>query len=986
MADGEIRIDARIDDEEVEKGLNDIEKDVDKSLKKIEKQFDKSSTNVNADIKNVSSTAKSELENKIADSAEKAAQSLQSELGKGLIKMREILSKNLKLSENDLKEFSKISVNLLKNGFGDSAEHAANSIIKIKQQLGKLSPAEIEELALSTLELTRNFDVKLDNAIDKVIKVMNEFKVDGKTAINIVEAELTALGQEAKNTSNKIDKANNDAKKSFKDLANAVKETGEKVKDLGGKITAGLTLPIAGVGGIAAKAAIDFDSAMSKIQNALGETEKQSEQLAELAELVWRDGFGESLDDVVNALIQVKQNMKDLPNSEIKEATKNALILAQTYDSEVNEVTRAGNNLMKHFGLTAKESFDLMAFGAQNGLNFSNELFDNLSEYAPLFSDLGFSAKEYFQLLIQGADQGIYNLDFLNDLVKEFNIRIRDGSKTTEEAVAQLSSGTQDLFKRFKNGEVTAKDMFNAIIADLKNLDEYTANIIGVELFGTKWEDMGGDVVLALGGIDGELKNLDGTMSDMAKVSEETFGQRLSSMMRETQAALKPFSDIILDIADKYMPKIIQKIQELSNWFRQLNPAIQQGIIIFGGLIAILGPLLAVIGFIIQGIGVLIPIFTALASPIGIVIGLIAGLIALFTYLWTTNEQFREAIIEIWNGIVEGLTEILTPFIESFVELWTTLKDTLIEIGTELWEFLVELWDTHLKGIVENVTQFVEKVFELVRILWEDYVKPAFESALEFLVDLWNGGFGKMVRKVIEFIASLAKNATELFNKFIMPIVNFLAQVLQPAFSIAFNTILGFFGGFFNSVGEIVSGILKVFDGVITFITGVFTLNWEKAWEGVKKIFSGIWDTFVAIVKAPINVIIGLINGFIKGLNKIKIPNWVPGVGGKGINIPLIPQLAKGGNVFGDGAFIAGEAGPELFEKKGAQVRVTPLTDAQKSQVNGYGKTSTPANINLMLGNREYNVFVDDIMNTSTRKQYRLKRGKGVGGVIYDNI
>lgn len=93
---------------------------------------------------------------------------------------------------------------------------------------------------------------------------------------------------------------------------------------------------------------------------------------------------------------------------------------------------------------------------------------------------------------------------------------------------------------------------------------------------------------------------------------------------------------------------------------------------------------------------------------------------------------------------------------------------------------------------------------------------------------------------------------------------------------------------------------------------GIFTGDWSRVWEGVKGIFSGVWEAIKGIAKGAMNGIIDIINGLIGGLNKLKIPDWVPGVGGKGINIPLIPKFAKGTPRTPD-TFIAGEKGAELI-------------------------------------------------------------------------
>jgi hypothetical protein len=118
----------------------------------------------------------------------------------------------------------------------------------------------------------------------------------------------------------------------------------------------------------------------------------------------------------------------------------------------------------------------------------------------------------------------------------------------------------------------------------------------------------------------------------------------------------------------------------------------------------------------------------------------------------------------------------------------------------------------------------------------------------------------------------------------------------------------------------IIDAIMGVFQGLIDFLKAVFTGDWKAAWEAVVNIFRNIIDGIVAIFKFPINLIITGINTFLGGLNKLKIPDWVPGIGGKGINIPLIPMLAKGSDSAPD-TFIAGEAGPELITNaKGSKV------------------------------------------------------------------
>lgn len=157
-----------------------------------------------------------------------------------------------------------------------------------------------------------------------------------------------------------------------------------------------------------------------------------------------------------------------------------------------------------------------------------------------------------------------------------------------------------------------------------------------------------------------------------------------------------------------------------------------------------------------------------------------------------------------------------------------------------------------------------------------------------------------------------------------------------------FNFLGGYLGGFFDGVianfKNFYNAGKRIFSGLLDFITGVFTGNWSKAWQGLVDIFGGIFDGIIAVGKAPINAMIGLINGFIGGLNNIKIPKWVPGIGGKSFSISKLPYLAQGGHLI-NGQAIVGEAGPELLTVKNGKTTVTPLSDEEKRRGGG-GKVS----------------------------------------------
>jgi TP901 family phage tail tape measure protein len=244
--------------------------------------------------------------------------------------------------------------------------------------------------------------------------------------------------------------------------------------------------------------------------------------------------------------------------------------------------------------------------------------------------------------------------------------------------------------------------------------------------------------------------------------------------------------------------------------------------------------------------------------------------------------------------------------------------ETLAIIGLYAKDFVVALWNTvsaigaQTAAWIANKVQVAAQAVGLLALKAAQIVNTGITWAMTAAQWALNAAFiaspiGWVVLSIGALIAAgvlLYKNwdvikakAVELWNK--------LMEVFRPIVDYIKNTFITAF-----------EGLKTVFNGIIQFITGVFTGNWQKAWEGVRNIFSGIFQYLGAIFKTPINAVITLINKAIQGINKldIKIPDWVPLLGGKGfeINIPEIPMLAKG-SIDAPDMFIAGEKGPELI-------------------------------------------------------------------------
>ena len=223
----------------------------------------------------------------------------------------------------------------------------------------------------------------------------------------------------------------------------------------------------------------------------------------------------------------------------------------------------------------------------------------------------------------------------------------------------------------------------------------------------------------------------------------------------------------------------------------------------------------------------------------------------------------------------------------------------------------------------------------------------------------------------------LAYNKVEWFRNGVNAFFQGVSDVAVEVFNFIGGYISGVFEGLWTNISNVFEAGKRIFTGFIDFITGIFTGDWEKAWSGVVNIFGGIFDGIVAIAKMPLNNMIGLINGFIRGLNNIKVPKWVPGVGGKSFSIGELPYLAKGGHVL-NGQAIVGEAGPELLSNKNGKTTVTPLSDEEKRK--GIGGKVQPSKVeqHIHIGNVDANNPSE--LNKMNRKFYRASK-QALGGV-----
>lgn len=330
--------------------------------------------------------------------------------------------------------------------------------------------------------------------------------------------------------------------------------------------------------------------------------------------------------------------------------------------------------------------------------------------------------------------------------------------------------------------------------------------------------------------------------------------------------------------------------------------------------------------------------------------------------LWTAFWTDLDVGIQTWGQpIIDGVTKL-------FNSIWKDAIDPAVKQASKIWadfsKILLDLWNEYGKPLVDNIGQFVTTTIALFQSIWDNVLEPIITPFLETLSWLWDNHIKGMIKTIGEFVMKLVNGALEIYNKFIAPVVMWLLEKLKPAFSFIGTLVSGVMGTILGVISDVVKGIFKVFGGLIDFITGVFTGNWRKAWNGVKDIFKGIIDGLAGIFKAPINLIIDGINAFIGGLNKIKIPDWVPVVGGKGFHIDKLPKLAQGGVIDKPTIAMIGEAGKEaVIPLENNTGWITELAN----QLNGKTGNGQPIQLVVKIGE---DTILDKIVDGINQKSF----------------
>lgn len=634
----------------------------------------------------------------------------------------------VKIEEQKTEKLKEESNKNIKNT-EQATEKIAEAWIEAGKDAEKAMDIDIKEKGITV-------DVKADTsaAENKIKEVSRDKNIDVDVNADVSDAEnsIEGLGDTAEKVGNKMGDAlgnvGGSLKSAFSDAANEsiplVGKVGELTSGLSGSAAAAIGVGAAavGVGALAVGTANDISGAMNDFIAITGKSTEETERYQAVMEDIYANNYGENFSDIGQAMADVTKQLGDMDDASLQNVTESAFALRDTFGYDITESTRAAKAMVDNFGVSGEEAMNLIASGAQNGLDYSGELLDSISEYSVQFDKMGLGAEDMFAIFQKGAESGAFSLDKVGDAVKEMSIRVVDGSETTKQGFELLGLNADEMAQKFAAGGETAKEAFNETLDALAAMEDPIAqNTAGVDLMGTMWEDLGPEAVTALAEIEEGAYTTSDAMNQIKDVKYDDLGSMFEELKRNVEVLLIPLGEALLPVLSTLIDSVL-------------------------------------------------PILTGLLGP----------LISLFA-------------------------ELLTPILNLIQQALQPLMDAFL-----------------------------------------------------FLMD-----------------------------NVISPFILLVTGLLVPAFS-------GALDGMLKTAKDIIGNITNIFRNIIDFVKNVFTGDWKAAWENVKDIFKSIVDGLGNIFKAPLNFIIDGINGFLGGLNNIKIPDWVPGVGGKGFNIPKIPRLKVG--------------------------------------------------------------------------------------------
>lgn len=806
------------------------------------------------------------------------------------------------------------------------------SELRAVERLLKLDPGNVvlvqqkQELLAESVGNTKDKLNTLEKAQEQVNRQFQEGKIDAEQyrefqrELEKTKASLASAEGELESFATQADDTREKSGKSGLEIAEAgamAKESGEQAQQGAAgwsalsKGAAAAAAGVAAVGGAVAtgfgyavSVADDAKGAMNDFQAATGLTGEAADGFHESMKSIYNANFGESFEDIGEAMAVVQKNSRLVDPSKTEKLTKSAIGLRDTFGYDIQEQMRAVNQLIDQFGISGEEAFGLIAQGAQDGwLDKNGDMLDTINEYSVHFKQLGLDAVDMFNSLANGAYSGTFSVDKCGDAIKEFGIRVKDG--TADEAFTRLGLSADATTQSFAQGGDAAKEAFSKVTTQLFALeDPLLQNQLGVQLFGTMWEDLGAEGVAALADITGEFSTTSDAQQKINQVKYDTFGEAVTGLGRVLQTsfvlpigeqALPIFNDFIGNLtagaisadgdASKMAASVGDAISQMAGQMGEILPQIADfAISILSGLASGIAEALPVL---VDQVMVILPgIISALLSQLPLLLeAAVQIIVSLANGIARAIPTLLPQITQVVLSIVNTLVASLPLLVQAGVQLLLALVQAIPVVVEQLIVALPTIIDTILTALLEALPLLLEAAISLFQALVEaiPVVIEALITALPTIIDT-------IITTLIEALPLLLDAAIELLMAIvdalptiIRALVVELPRIIRTITSTLINNLplliqaaVQLFMGIIQAIPQITVELVKNMPLIISsIIEGLSAGIGQMAQMGLNLI-KGLWQGISDAGKWLMDQISGFFGGVVDGIKKffgIKSPS-----------------------------------------------------------------------------------------------------------------
>lgn len=676
-----------------------------------------------------------------------------------------------------------------------------------------------QKLLEQEIEASKRKQETLTQKLDLAKKAYGENSDEARklaTQLTNTQTDTVKLQTEAKNLSNALEENVQD----LEAAGESAKEAGEGYTVAKGAMANLVSDGVKNLGSALSEIGTDSDAASARFAAATGTAADSMDEYNQVMQEIYKDNFGESLTDIAEKMTKVKEVTKEVDPSQLKTLTENAITLEDTFGMDMTETLRGVNSLMSHFGLSATEAFDLMASGAQQGLNYTDELGDNVSEYAGKFAEAGYTADEYFQLLKNGSEGGAYNLDKVNDAINEVTTRLGDGTiadtmtqideKTGEvkDGTGVWSQKTEELFAKWQTGGATQKEVVSSIVTDIQNAKtEQDKMNLAALAFGTMAEDGGTQFIQSISSVGDSFSDTKGKMDEVANTRYDDVGSSLEGLGRTLK------QDIIQPIVTDAIPKVTEIIEKVSNNVPLIVAKLQEMQPIITAIAVVIGVLTTAMALQSAVTGVkaameaaetttlwgLVAAQTAALAPYIAIAAAIAAVIAIIVLC-----------VKNWDTIKAKIIEVAQAIKEKMVAAWNAIKEKISSVMTSIKTTITNIWNnikTSISNVVNSIKTVVTTVFNAVK----NTVSSVFNGIKSVASSVWNG-----IKTAIMTPINIARNN-------ISTAVNAIKSVITTVFGAVKSKVSSIFGSIKSAITKPIETAKETISNLVDKIKDIFS-------------------------------------------------------------------------------------------------------------------------------------------------------------------